>query len=368
MQLSEVIFQEKIWGEIKGSVLSGRWPQTSVFLGDPGFAGFLLALKVFKLHFCSNLGESYCDHCKDCQRINELSHPNMVFLIPTVGKSPVEEYIKQWRAMMIENPFVNALDWMEHLNSANSKPNINTLNIRSFIRELNTSGLESKGKMAIIWQADYLGKEGNILLKSIEEPPKNTKIILLANRRENMLTTILSRAQNFQLRPVGKSTMARVFSDSKEMGDEKMNQILDLSYGSLHEAMRLRNAEWDEAGKWFVEFLRCSFKGDPLGIKNLIEDGAKQGRNHLRNTFDFGLRYIREMLYYIHGEGEYEIRLSPPLKLSAEKLSGILDLSKLDRLRGEIERVMIGIDRNANVKMLLFDAALSIHYLLKRNI
>jgi DNA polymerase-3 subunit delta' len=46
-----------------------------------------------------------------------------------------------------------------------------------------------------MWMPEYLGKEGNKLLKLIEEPPSNTLFILVAESEEQILQTILSRTQ-----------------------------------------------------------------------------------------------------------------------------------------------------------------------------
>ncbi|MFY0053387.1 hypothetical protein ABTQ00_19160, partial [Acinetobacter baumannii] len=54
---------------------------------------------------------------------------------------------------------------------------------------------ESKYKVLLLWMPEYLGKEGNKLLKLIEEPPPNTIFILVAESEEAILPTILSRCQ-----------------------------------------------------------------------------------------------------------------------------------------------------------------------------
>ena len=46
-----------------------------------------------------------------------------------------------------------------------------------------------------MWMPEYLGKEGNKLLKLIEEPPANTLFIFVAEDEEAILPTILSRTQ-----------------------------------------------------------------------------------------------------------------------------------------------------------------------------
>ena len=48
------------------------------------------------------------------------------------------------------------------------------------MRRLNLKSFESGYKVLILWMPEYLGKEGNRVLKLIEEPPAHTLFILVA--------------------------------------------------------------------------------------------------------------------------------------------------------------------------------------------
>ena len=63
------------------------------------------------------------------------------------------------------------------------------------IRKLNLKTFESEYKVLVMWMPEYLGNEGNKLLKLIEEPPPNTLFILVAENESLILPTILSRTQ-----------------------------------------------------------------------------------------------------------------------------------------------------------------------------
>ena len=70
------------------------------------------------------------------------------------------------------------------------------------IKQLGMRSFESPYKLLLIWLPEYLGKEGNRLLKMIEEPTDNTFIILIAENQERILNTIISRCQITKVSPV----------------------------------------------------------------------------------------------------------------------------------------------------------------------
>lgn len=81
----------------------------------------------------------------------------------------------------------------------NSKGEIKVRAVREMIRQINLTPGHGSGKLAIIKEADRLGPEAaNTLLKTLEEPPKTAKIILLSSNLK-LLPTIRSRCQTIRL-------------------------------------------------------------------------------------------------------------------------------------------------------------------------
>jgi DNA polymerase-3 subunit delta' len=82
-----------------------------------------------------------------------------------------------------------------NLNAENKQANINIAECHDIIKKLSYKAFEAETKVLIMWLPEYLDKEGNALLKIIEEPPKNTLFILVAHNQEQILSTLLSRTQ-----------------------------------------------------------------------------------------------------------------------------------------------------------------------------
>src|SRR5690606_23459424 len=117
---------------------------------------------------------------------------------------------------------------------------------REIIETLNLRSYEGGAKVHIIWRPEYLGKEGNILLKLIEEPPADTYLILVAENTEDILPTILSRTQIIRLAPIPAEDIAAMLQRRNLADERKALQIGHMANGSYAEALRLlQHAEND---------------------------------------------------------------------------------------------------------------------------
>jgi DNA polymerase-3 subunit delta' len=92
-------------------------------------------------------------------------------------------------------PYGNVYDWLQAIGAENKQGNITAQECNDIMRKLNLKSFESGYKVLILWMPEYLGKEGNKLLKLIEEPPADTLFILVAESEAGILPTILSRCQ-----------------------------------------------------------------------------------------------------------------------------------------------------------------------------
>ena len=70
-------------------------------------------------------------------------------------------------------------------------------------------------KVAIIDDADFLNPEGaNALLKTLEEPPPRSVLILIGTTADKQLPTIRSRSQIIRFRPLPEDSVARLWSSA----------------------------------------------------------------------------------------------------------------------------------------------------------
>ena len=122
------------------------------------------------------------------------------------GDKPLStDFISEWREFIQSYPYGNVFDWLQFIGAENKQGNITVHECNDIIHKLSLKSFESGfTKILVMWMPEYLGKEGNKLLKLIEEPPPDTLFILVAeevNRR--YLPTILSRCQLVKIPALG---------------------------------------------------------------------------------------------------------------------------------------------------------------------
>jgi DNA polymerase III delta prime subunit len=105
--------------------------------------------------------------------------------------------------------------------------------VRDMMERIALEPYAAQGKVCIIDDADrMLPASSQALLKTLEEPPHHTLIILLSSQPDKLLTTIRSRAQLVRFGPLSKQELSQFFQDESDM--------LHASFGSLSHALKIR--------------------------------------------------------------------------------------------------------------------------------
>ena len=218
-----------------------RIPHALLFLGSAGCGKLALALAFAQYLVCRNKkdGEA-CGKCPHCIKAGKLVHPDIHFSFPTVGTNvKSDELLKEWRKALEENPYLDINQWMQQIGAENKQANINKEECLNIIRKLSLKTFEGNHKVMIIWLPEFLGKEGNRLLKIIEEPPENTNFILVAENSDLILNTILSRCQIVKINQLSDEEVVEGLKLKKEISEEKAQSLSHLVDGDLNEAMKL---------------------------------------------------------------------------------------------------------------------------------
>ena len=178
-----------------------------LFLGDEGIGRKFVALQFAKAINCleggSEKGDA-CDRCISCKKIDQHLHPDVLFLEPEGQTLKVDQ-------------------------------------VREMQRDLAYRPYEGKRRVCILIAADRMAPNmSNTLLKTLEEPPLHTVIILLANNSRFMLPTILSRCHpiRFNLLPV--PIVSKWLMERKGLSEEEAHLMASLSEGSLGRALEIR--------------------------------------------------------------------------------------------------------------------------------
>ncbi len=231
MSFSDIINQQKAKEIILGQLKSGRVPHGYLFLGPDGVGRRKTALELAKALNCHSADPATgaiseaCGHCVSCQKIAAGIHPD----VQTIDFS--------WQARL-ENKDVDKQKALK----------IDT--IRALQRDVNMKPNEGKWKVYIIEPAEKITLEAaNCLLKTLEEPPTWTVLILLARNKENLPLTIVSRTQMVRFCPLSENEVARFLETKASATHQQALDTARASEGSLSYALALlgdRTASLDE--------------------------------------------------------------------------------------------------------------------------
>lgn len=128
--------------------------------------------------------------------------------------------------------------------------------MRRFSEEVYLAPYEAKWKIFILHDAErMLPSSANALLKTFEEPPRDTVIILLSHSPENLLPTILSRCRNICFQPISKELIEIWLQQKHGLDKSKAEQVAALAQGSFGKAEALLNAKGDDYREMVLKML-----------------------------------------------------------------------------------------------------------------
>jgi DNA polymerase-3 subunit delta' len=199
MQFKEIVGQRAIKQRLMNTVKENRVSHAQLFLGPEGSGSLALAVAYAQYLSCENKQpDDSCGECPSCRKYQKLMHPDLHFSYPFFAKHKDDNaltFIEQWREAFLTYPYLNLDIWRDYLEAENKQANINIAECHQIIKKLSLKPFESTYKILILWLPEYLDKEGNALLKIIEEPQPNTLFLLVAQNQDQILNTILSRTQ-----------------------------------------------------------------------------------------------------------------------------------------------------------------------------
>jgi len=333
------------WGGVSGhtavierfrrAYASGRMASTYLFVGPPGVGKRTFALRLAKALLCleSREGElAACGACQSCKLIEAGNHPDLLLVGRPEGRSfiPVETFIGGKERRMREGL-------------------CHDIAIKPFL---------GGRKVAVIDDADYLNAESaNALLKTLEEPPPRSVLILIGTSIARQLPTIRSRCQVVRFEPLPQELIARLLSSQLEDADTRDCEALAaLSGGSLQRAMQLTDPSLREFRGRLLEHLGKNAAPDSVllsaEIGRLLEPAGRDTaarRARLQQVIEWTAEYYHQCLRSAAGmppEGDSELA-------EAVRRAALPDPDALARCIGRCVEAAGYLERNANLSTLV---------------
>lgn len=366
MLFKEIIAQTAGKNILRRFVDNERIPHAILLLAPSGSGGLSLARATAQYVLCEHKknGDA-CGVCNHCTKAQKLIHPDVHYSYPTVGpKTIATNVLNEWRAAILENPYLNIEQWLQKLGAENKQGNIPVAECADIQAKLSLKTFEAPYKILIMWLPEYLGKEGNRLLKLMEEPPDNTIFILVAEKTGMLLDTILSRCQLVKINALSDNDIAEALVKEKNLDSEKAENIARLSDGNFNTALLLAQELENDNARLFLEWMRKCYSGNGNDLVQWVEKFSIIGREQQKTFLTYALHFFRELLLLI-ATGNENLRLPPEELKTARNMRNVFSVEKIEKISVLLSSVFTYVERNAQPKILFLDTAIQMHKLMK---
>jgi len=369
MQFKDIVGQDEIKRQLLQTVAENRVSHAQLFLSAEGTGALPLAIAYAQYINCLNKTETdSCGSCSSCRKYARYIHPDLHFSYPFFASKDVKisvDVLDEWRTMLLADPYVDLDIWRSQLNADNKQANINIAECHDIIKKLSYKAFEAETKVLIMWLPEYLEKEGNSLLKIIEEPPANTLFLLVANNQEHILSTLLSRTQIVKIPKLSFETIESYLMDKHTLSDEQAAAYSFLADGNLIEAKSLAAQAHNDNAEIFAGWLRMGYGNKVPDLLVFVDEAASWGRENQKNFLKYGISFLRACSLILSG-AESLVKLPARALDTAHKLSQhVLDLNMAAAIIAELEQAHYHIERNANPKILFLDVSLRLVKIIK---
>ncbi|MCI0406118.1 MAG: hypothetical protein L0209_08620 [candidate division Zixibacteria bacterium] len=353
---NEILGQEGVRSALQRAWEAGRLPHGLLFHGPKGTGKFAAAVSLSKVLLCEK--KIGCGICSGCKKTAALSHPDFLITIPlpSAGNPPEkkkEEARQEIFSHFLESKKKNLYDpvWKENADF------ITVSDLQILQERLSRKPLEADWQVTILVEADrlQLPQGANKLLKTLEEPHKNTLIILIAERPKNLLPTILSRMQKFFFPPLPNGIVAGFAEEELGLSKKEAGELAAVASGSIARLYFLQNEKEQERRMQAWEVLRLALAGQQAPLFLALKQAADTRRKDEVLSF---LGWLEVFLweFFCFAELKQPERVaSSDLKLEFEKAASAQKISfpYLAALR-EVGKTRADLERNVNFRLALF--------------
>jgi DNA polymerase-3 subunit delta' len=320
--MTNILGHDAVVERFRNILARGRLASTYLFVGPPGVGKRTFAIHLAKSLFCERRADELldpCGECPSCLQVAAGTHPDLELIERPKDKSfiPVSTFIGEADRRMQEGL-------------------CHRLSLKPFL---------GGRKIAIIDDADYLNEESaNCLLKTLEEPPPRSLLVLISTSVSRQLPTIRSRSQIVRFAALPAQILARLLLENGVVeGAEHAQRLAEQAEGSFERAADLSDGRLWTFRKTFLARLADPGASSVRVAEEVIAYVDQAGteapvrREAARQVIGVALDYYRRLM---RDAGQ---RTSP-------------QVSDTDRVARNLDRcidALVHVDRNANQATLL---------------
>ena len=364
MNWEDIVGQKKLIATLKDAIHNERVSHAQLFIGEEGFGVLPLALAYAK-EILKRENESAA------QKVEHLNHLDLHFSFPVFtekNNSLSQRLFEDFRKMILENPYASINDWNDLLDAQNKQFLISADEVDSLNQKFSLKSFEGGTKILIVWRVDKMNvTAANKFLKFLEEPPKKTIILLLAEKIDTILPTILSRCQAVEVPRIDDESLAETIRNKFEISDEKLGEIIHQSQGNYNTALQLLNSDEtaDEFESLFIDWVRNAFmaKKKPEVLKNIIFWGrniSSWNREKQKSFLDFCSEMFRLALLQNYDADNLVYKKLSKNGFNWIAFTNFIHGANIVDILEEISTADLHLYRNANAKIVWTDLGIKL--------
>ena len=317
MGFAEIIGHERQLSTLRSALASNRLHHAYFFAGLEGVGKRTIAIALAKAVHCMQLDDDFCGQCVNCARITDGNHPDVRFVEPLAGKKEIS--IQQ---------------------------------IRELERELNYRSFSGGRKIAVIDPATSMNLASqNALLKTLEEPPQDSLIILIAANAGALLPTVRSRCLRLPFAPLTRREVAGFLQAKLAMNAGDAEFLAALSMGSIGAAVNLDKDELIEKRRNWVDLLSSLKAGDHHAAM-LAAEALSANRDDALKFLQWSESWYRDVLVHAVTDNAgalVNLDLLEQIRQQSVSNGAATALNAISR----VADATAGIQRNLNRRMVL---------------
>lgn len=380
MRFADIIGHDDLKRHLVRSVDEGRVSHAQLFTGEAGYGALPLAVAYAQYVNCPNRsGGDSCGVCPSCVQIAQMAHPDvhMVFPVNKREKKSGEavlsdQFLTPWREMWHSSGgYFSAQQWFDKLDLGKTmKGLITAKESDEIIRKLSFKSFSSEYKVMIVWLPELMNADAaNKILKILEEPWDKTLFLLVSERPELLLPTIVSRTQQVSVGRIDAAALEAAALAAGVADRQTAHGMARLAGGDLLELRSLMRGETDsmrhECFELFCSLMRLSYNDKHLELMSWADDVSDLSREGQRAFLSNAARLLRES-YMIHaGAAEISYLWGEEADF-CRKFAPYIGNSNIEFLIGEIEKAMAQISQNGSPRIVFTHFALAVSKTINR--
>jgi len=297
--------QDRVIDLLKNAIQQDRIASSYLFHGPEGVGKFTTALYFGMALNCHATTERRpCGVCNSCKKFLYFSHPDFVYIFPTPnmkitanGEIESNKLLKEYQNY-IENK--KKSPWKEFFFSQNAQIRID--NILMLEHHIHLSAHESRYKVYIIENADQINSHAaNAFLKTLEEPPDNSVIILTTSKLNSLLPTILSRCQKIPFSSINRRNIETLLETTTYISPIDAKMYARISNGNVEKALRLTEDGSTISREDTIKLLNIILNEDDFTFLAFLERySSTKNRKLLSEIISHLIIWMSDLTYFIY--------------------------------------------------------------------